>query len=377
MIVGSVKELKDFEARVGLMPSHVVEYVANGHQVLVEQGLGLASGFSDEDCTLAVATICTDAKTVWDEVELMIKVKEPIPCEYEYLREGLILYTYLHLASNPELTSILLDKKVSAIAYETVTDNLGGLPLLKPMSEVAGRLSIQQGSKYLEKTFGGKGILLSGVPGVTGGHVVILGGGAVGMSACKTALGTGASVSVLDRNIERLAYIEDVFQGHINTIYSDEASLIKELKRADVVVGSVLLPGEKTPKLVRREHLKLMEPGTVLVDVAIDQGGCFETSRPTTHSNPTYIEEGMVHYCVTNIPGAVPKTSTIALGIATIGIGMQMANLGLQKALEQNPHLKMGLNTYDGKICNRAVASALQLSFNPYENLVKAMQWED
>ena len=374
MIVGSVKELKDFEARVGLIPAHVQEYVNHGHSVLVEKGLGEGSGFDDAAYLEAGATLLDSAAEVWDQVDFMIKVKEPIAEEYDLLKEGLILYTYLHLASNDELTQVLCDKKVSGIAYETITDDQGGLPLLKPMSEVAGRLSIQEGSKYLEKTYGGKGILLSGVPGVSGGHVVILGGGAVGMSACKTALGTGATVSILDRNIERLAYIEDVFQGNINTIYSDEASLIEELQKADVVVGSVLLPGEKTPKLVRREHLKLMEPGTVLVDVAIDQGGCFETSRPTTHSNPTFIDEGMVHYCVTNMPGAVPKTSTFALGIATLAIGLQIANKGIELAVEENQHLLMGLNTHGGKITNKAVSSALELDFSEYEISVKPVQ---
>lgn len=377
MKVGCVREIKDFESRVGLMPSHVQEYIKQGHQVFVEKGLGLGSGFTDDQYLEAGAQFLTSAKEVWETVDLMIKVKEPQECEYDYLKEGLILFTYLHLASNLELTQVLCDKKVSAIAYETVTDDSGGLPLLKPMSEVAGRLSIQEGSKYLEKTYGGKGILLSGVPGVSGGHVVILGGGSVGMSACKTALGTGATVSVLDRNIERLAYIEDVFQGHINTIYSDEASLVEELKKADVVVGSVLLPGEKTPKLVTRDHLKLMEEGTVLVDVAIDQGGCFETSKPTTHSDPIFIDEGIVHYCVTNMPGAVPKTSTIALGIATLGIGMQIAKHGLKKAIESNSHILNGLNTYQGHVVNKAVASALQLSLVQYENLVKPMQLHD
>lgn len=377
MKVGCVKEIKDFESRVGLMPSHVLEYVNLGHQVFVEKGLGLGSGFSDEEYLEAGAIFLENAREVWQEVDLMIKVKEPQESEYDSLKEGLILFTYLHLASNAKLTEVLCQKKVSAIAYETVTDDAGGLPLLKPMSEVAGRLSIQEGSKYLEKTYGGKGILLSGVPGVSGGHVVILGGGSVGMSACKTALGTGASVSVLDRNIERLAYIEDVFQGHINTIYSDEASLTQELQKADVVVGSVLLPGEKTPKLVTREHLKLMETGTVLVDVAIDQGGCFETSRPTTHSDPIFIDEGIVHYCVTNMPGAVPKTSTIALGIATLGIGMQIANKGLGQAISSNPHILNGLNTYQGAIVNKAVANALELSFVQYESLVKPMQLKD
>lgn len=374
MIIGSVKELKNFENRVGLMPSHAGEYIKNGHKVFVEKGLGLGSGFSDQEYQDAGCTLYDDAGDVWASVDMMVKVKEPIESEYGYLRQGLILFTYLHLADNPRLTQELLRNGVSAMAYETVVDKNNQLPLLKPMSEVAGRLSIQEGSKYLEKTYGGKGILLSGVPGVRGGHVVVLGGGVVGLSACKTALGTGATVSVLDRNLDRLAYIEDVFNGRVDTIYSDEASLLSEIARADVIVGSVLLPGEKTPKLVRREHLKLMEAGTVLVDVAIDQGGCFESSRPTTHSDPIFIEEGIVHYCVTNMPGAVPRTSTKALGIATLPYGLRLANLGLDKALSQDQGLKKGLNTFNGNVTNKGVAGALDLEHIDYENCVKTVQ---
>ncbi len=374
MIVGSVKELKEFENRVGLMPSHVNEYVKAGHTVYVEKGLGIVSGFSDAMYEAVGAHLCECASEVWECVELMIKVKEPLPSEFDFMRQGQIIFTYFHLASNPRLTQALLDKGVSALAYETVVDEDGGLPLLKPMSEVAGRLSIQQGSKYLEKTYGGKGILLSGVAGVRGGHVVILGGGAVGMSACKTALGTGASVSVLDRNLERLAYIEDVFQGRVDTIYSDEASLLREIARADLIVGSVLLPGEKTPKLVRREHLKLMEAGTVLVDVAIDQGGCFETSHPTTHLDPIYIEEGIVHYCVTNMPGAVPKTSTQALGNATLPYGLKLAKDGLDAVVRSSQSFRLGLNTHMGCVTNKAVSNALEIPYTDYENCVKTVQ---
>ena len=370
MIIGSVKELKDYENRVGMIPAHAHEYISQGHEVLVEKGLGIGSGFTDQNYLDVGCTLKDTAKEVWDAVEMMVKVKEPIASEYDYFREGLIIFTYLHLASNLPLTEALIKNKVTGIAYETVEDHEGQLPLLRPMSEVAGRLSIQEGAKYLEKTYGGKGILLSGVPGVKSGHVVIIGGGSVGMSACKTAIGTGATVTVLDRSIERLAYIEDVFSGTVETIYSDELSMIEELKRADVVVGSVLLPGAKAPKLVRREHLKLMEPGTVLVDVAIDQGGCFETSRPTTHSEPIFIDEGIVHYCVTNMPGAVPKTSTVALANVTLPYILGLANMGLAKACTYDPGFLLGLNTYKGHIANETVAKALELEFKEYEDLV-------
>lgn len=373
MIVGSVKELKDFENRVGLMPSHVFEYVNKGHRVIVENGLGVGSGFTDEMYREAGAEILDSAQEVWALAEMIVKVKEPIEEEYNLMRKGQILFTYLHLASNKQLADALLERGVSGVAYETIEDHLHHLPLLKPMSEVAGRLSIQEGSKYLEKTYGGKGILLSGVPGVKSGHVVVIGGGAVGMSAVKTALGTGATVSVLDRNLERLAYMEDVFGGRINTIFSDSKSLEEELAVADVVIGSVLLPGAKAPKLVTKEHLKIMEPGTVLVDVAIDQGGCFESSRPTTHSNPIFIEEGIVHYCVTNMPGAVPQTSTVALGNATLPYGLMLANVGLEKAMESDEGFRKGLNTYAGCITNEAVAKALDSDFCKYENCVKTM----
>lgn len=374
MIIGCVKELKDYENRVGLIPAHAKEYINRGHEVHVEAGLGLGSGFEDALYEEAGCIVHTNRNDVWEIVEMMIKVKEPVAEEYPLMKPGLILFTYLHLADNLTLTRQLLKHEVSAIAYETVRDKENQLPLLRPMSEVAGRLSIQEGSKYLEKTYGGKGILLSGVPGVRGGHVVVLGGGVVGMSACKTALGTGASVSVLDRNLDRLAYIEDVFNGRVETIYSDEQSLLEEIARADVIVGSVLLPGEKTPKLVRREHLKLMEPGTVLVDVAIDQGGCFETSRATTHSNPIFLDEGIVHYCVTNMPGAVPRTSTLALANATLPYGMLLANQGLDAALKSDEGFMLGLNTFAGNVCNKGVANALELEFVDYEKCVKTMQ---
>ncbi len=366
MIVGCVKEIKDDEQRVGLTPSHVIEYVRSGNEVIVESGLGLGSQYKDEDYTASGATVLETAKEVWEKAEMIIKVKEPIESEYDLMQEGQILFTFVHLASNRPLTEALLKNKVTTVAYETVRNRNGNLALLKPMSQVAGRLSIQQGAKYLEKRFGGKGLLLSGVPGVRRGHVTIIGGGVVGMSACNTALGTGATVTVLDRDLDRLDYIEDIFGGRVETLYSDEKNLMDEVKKADVIVGSVLLPGAETPKIVRREHLQYMEKGTVLVDVAIDQGGCFETSRPTTHHDPIFIDEGIVHYCVTNMPGAVPKTATRALANATLPYGMRIANNGIEKAFAMDKGLLEGLNTYNGFVTNKAVANALDLEFKEY-----------
>ena len=374
MIVGCVKEIKDDEQRVALTPSHVTEYINAGNEVYVEAGLGIGSQYQDEEYAAVGAKVLETAKEVWEKSDMIVKVKEPIESEYDLMQEGQILFTFVHLASNRPLTEALLRNKVSAVAYETVRNRNGNLALLKPMSQVAGRLSIQQGAKYLEKRFGGKGLLLSGVPGVRRGHVTIIGGGVVGMSACNTALGTGATVAVLDRDLDRLDYIEDVFNGEVETLYSDEKNLIDELKKADVVVGIVLLPGAETPKIVRREHLKLMEPGTVLVDVAIDQGGCFETSKPTTHSDPVFIDEGIVHYCVTNMPGAVPKTSTVALGNATLPYGLKLAGMGLDAALRSDEGFKRGLNTFKGHVTNKGVASALDLEFVDYEKCVKPVQ---
>lgn len=369
MIVGCVKELKAFENRVGLMPAHAYEYVANGHEVLIEAGSGVGSGFTDEEYCSVGATVVATAQEVWEKSDLILKIKEPLKEEYELLQEDQILFTYLHLASNPELAEALKQKRVKAVSYETVEDSFGRLPLLKPMSEVAGRLAIQEGSKYLEKTYGGKGVLLSGVPGVRGGNVVILGSGVVGMNACKTALGMGANVTVLGRDLSRLDYFSDVFNGRIQTVFSDTVNIERELKTADLVVGSVLIPGGKTPKLIQRHHLKMMQPGTVIVDVAIDQGGCCETSRPTTHEDPIYIVDGILHYCVGNMPGAVPMTATQALGNATLPYGLLLANLGLEQAVEQNIGLAKGLNVYKGEIVHPEVANALGLSCKMYENV--------
>lgn len=369
MIVGSVKEIKQDEQRVGLMPGHVSEYLKGGNEVIVESGLGIGSSFTDDDYREAGATVLDTAEEVWAKADMIIKVKEPIEKEYGLMRKDQIIFTYLHLADNEPLTQALIDSGATAVAYESVQNREGRLALLKPMSEVAGRLSIQEGSKFLERTFGGKGILLSGVPGVRRGHVTIIGGGVVGMSSAKTAVGTGATVTVLDRDLERLAYIDDIFGGRVETLYSDDKNLIEELKKADVIVGSVLLPGAKTPKIVRREHLKYMQKGTVLVDVAIDQGGCFETSKPTTHHDPIFIEEGIVHYCVTNMPGAVPQTATGALSNATLPYGIRLANLGLEKAFERDPGLKAGLNVYKGHVTNKAVANALEFEYKEYSEI--------
>lgn len=370
MIIGTVKEIKESENRVGMMPAHADEYINAGHTVYVETGAGLGSGFSDQDYLDIGAIVLASAKEVWEKAEMIIKVKEPLPSEYTYLREGLILFTYLHLASNLELAEVLMEKKVKAVSYETVEDSFGRLPLLKPMSEVAGRLAIQEGSKYLEKQYGGKGVLLSGVPGVRAGNVVIIGSGNVGMNACKTALGMGANVTVLGRDLARLDYFSDVFSGQIQTVFSDRINLERELRTADLIVCSVLVPGGKTPKLIQRKHLKMMEKGTVIVDVSIDQGGCAETSRATTHENPIYEVDGIIHYCVGNMPGAVPMTATQALGNSTLNYGMMIANLGLEQAVETSNGIYMGLNVYNGEIVHPEVASALNKTYVPYENLV-------
>lgn len=366
MKIGTVKEQTPFENRVGLIPNHVYEYIQKGHEVYVEEDAGVGSGFTDAMYE-AVGAHIVDQATVWEYSDLIIKVKEPQVSEYDYLREGQMLFCYLHLASHPELARVLMDKGVSALAFETVEDQFGRLPLLKPMSEVAGRLAIQEGSKYLEKTYGGKGILLSGVPGVRGGKVVIIGSGTVGMNACKTALGMGANVTVIGNDLSRLDYFSDVFNGQIQTVFSDAMSIEREIKNADLIVGSVLIPGAKTPKLIRKEHLKMMEPGTVIVDVAIDQGGFAESSRVTTHENPIFIEDGIVHYCVGNMPGAVPMTATQALSNATLPYGLMLASLGLDEALATNGGLYAGLNVYKGQITHPSVAEALNKVCKPYE----------
>ncbi|MCQ2430375.1 MAG: alanine dehydrogenase [Clostridia bacterium] len=371
MIIGTTRELKNHEYRVGLTPGNVAAYVAKGHSVLVKTGAGEGAGFTDEAYKAAGAQILPTPAEVFARADMIVKVKEPEPCEYGYLRKGQILYTYLHLAANPELADVLMKKGVNAVAFETITDPAGNLPCLRPMSQIAGRLSIQEGAKYLEKEFGGRGILLGGVPGVERGKIVIIGGGVAGTYAAKAAVGIDAQVTLLEINPNRLAYLEDIFGASVTTLYSTEENIRKALAEADLVIGSVLVPGGKTPRLVRREHLKLMKKGAVIVDIAIDQGGCCESSHVTVHDDPIFIEEGIVHYCVGNMPGAVPYTSTVALSNATIRYGMMIADMGLENAVKADPGLGNGLNIYAGQCTNRNVAKALDLVYVNANEAVK------
>ena len=370
MIIGTTKELKNHEYRVGLTPDNVLSYVNDGHTVYVETKAGEGAGFSDEMYKEAGAIILDTPQEVFAKADMIVKVKEPEACEYDLLREGQILYTYLHLAPNPELTNALIERGVKAIAFETITDSEGNLPCLRPMSQIAGRLSIQEGAKYLEKNFGGRGILLGGVPGVERGKIVIIGGGIAGTYAAKAAVGIDAQVTLLDVNLNRLSYLEDVFGASVTTLYSTEANIRKSLAEADLVIGSVLIPGGKAPKLIRKEHLSLMKKGAAIVDIAIDQGGCCETSRVTTHSEPVFIEDGVVHYCVGNMPGAVPHTSTIALANATYKYGSMIANLGLEEAVKKDAGLANGVNIYNHKCTNKNVAASLNLEYtNLFEEI--------
>ncbi len=371
MIIGVPKEIKDKEFRVGIVPAGVLKLAASGHTVLIESGAGLGSGISDQEYAAAGAKLVKNAATLFGEAELVMKVKEPLVREYEYMRPGLILFTYLHLAPLPELTRVLLDTKVTAIAYETVSLDNEFLPLLAPMSEVAGRMSIQVGAHYLEKEAGGRGILLGGITGVEPGHVVILGSGTVGTNAAQMAVGLGAAVTVMGRNSSRLTTLERTFSGKIKTRLSSRENIAAEISRADLVVGAVLVPGAAAPKLITRDMLALMQKGAVLVDVSIDQGGCIETARPTTHSDPVYEVEGIIHYCVANMPGAVPRTSTFALTNATLPFAHAIADRGFQKAILKDPALKRGVNTYQGFITNREVAEAQKREFVEIDNLLK------
>ena len=370
MIIGTTKELKNHEYRVGLTPDSVSAFIAAGHTVYVETGAGLGASFDDSEYISAGAKILPTAKDVFDSCDMIIKVKEPEECEYNLLREGQILYTYLHLAPNPKLTQALIEKNVKAVAYETITDERGNLPCLRPMSQIAGRLSIQEGAKYIQSSFGGRGILLGGVPGVERGKIVIIGGGIAGTYAAKAAVGIDAQVTLLDIDPNRLAYLEDIFGASVTTLYSTEANIVRALKEADLVIGSVLIPGGATPKLVRREHLKLMKKGAVIVDIAIDQGGCCESSHTTTHDDPVFIEDGVVHYCVGNMPGAVPYTSTVALANATLRYGLMIANMGLEAAAKANNGIANGVNIYLGKCTNANVANSLNLEFTELCNII-------
>jgi alanine dehydrogenase len=370
MRVGCPKEIKNHEYRVGLTPGAVREYVAHGHEVIVETGAGAGIGADDSAYKAAGAKIVQTAKEVFTRSDMVVKVKEPQPGEWAQLREGQILYTYLHLAPDPAQTKGLLESGVTAVAYETVTDSRGGLPLLAPMSEVAGRLAIQAGATALQKANGGRGVLLGGVPGVLPGKVAIIGGGVVGLNAAKMAVGLGADVTIIDRSLPRLRELDDIFNGRIHTRYSTVEAIEEECFSADAVVGAVLIPGAAAPKLVSREMLSGMKKGSVLVDVAIDQGGCFETSHATTHSEPTYVVDGVIHYCVANMPGAVPVTSANALNNATLHYGLLLADKGL-KALVDDPHLRNGLNVHRGQVTNRAVADALGYSMAEPQAVLK------
>lgn len=370
MKVGLVKEIKTHEYRVGLTPACVAEYIQAGHAVFVEKGAGLGAGFEDRMYEEAGAKILSDAASVWSGAEMVVKVKEPLKSEYGYFRKDLLLYTYLHLAAEEALTHALIDAGVNAVAYETIEDKRGALPCLKPMSEIAGRLSIQEGAKYLEKPFGGRGVLLGGVPGVIRGKVAIIGGGVVGRNACKVAAGMGADVTVLDLSAERMEYLDDLFGSQITTLVSNKANIEKVLRESDLLVGAVLIPGASAPKLVSREQLKLMKKGSVIVDVAIDQGGCFETSRATTHNDPVYVVNDVVHYCVANMPGAVSLTSTLALTATTLRYGLKLASAGLRDACLSDEGLKKGLNTAAGCCVYENVAKSLGLAYTPAEKVL-------
>ena len=370
MIIGVPKEVKVREYRVGMVPAGVRQLVARGHRVLVQQGAGVGSGITDEAYTKAGAEIVPTAEQVWAQSDMIVKVKEPIEGEYPLIQQKHIIYTYLHLAAEPKLTSRLVDSGCIAIGYETVQEDDGRLPLLKPMSEVAGRMSIQVGAATLEKERGGKGILLGGVPGVRRGRVAIIGAGVVGMNACKMAVGLGAEVTILDINLDTLNYVDDIFGGRVSTLYSDPETIARSVGRADLVVGAVLIPGAKAPKLVPAELVAEMEEGSVIVDVAVDQGGCIETVHPTTHDNPTYVEHGVVHYGVTNMPGAVAQTSTFALTNTTIGFAVMLADLGVEQAVRRSRQLARGVNVWRGSVTCKPVADSLGLEHRPLERLL-------
>lgn len=372
MLIGVPKEIKNFEYRVGLTPSSVRELVANGHQVIVQKGAGEKISFDDQSYLDAGGQIVETAEDIFKSADMIIKVKEPQAQECKLLRENQILFTYLHLAPDPEQAKLLQASGCIAVAYETVTDKRGGLPLLAPMSEVAGRMSIQAGANCLEIKNGGRGILLGGVPGVAPAKVVVIGGGMAGTNAVRMAMGMGAHVVVIDKSLDRLNLLDLQFGSKVNTIFSTADAIEKHLVNADLVVGAVLIPGGFAPKLVSHAMVKEMQPGAVIVDISIDQGGCFETSRPTTHHNPTYIMDGVVHYCVTNMPGAVPRTSTVALNNVTLPFILSLANFGYKAAMQRDPHLLNGLNISHGKITHRAVAEALHQPYIPADQMIGA-----
>jgi alanine dehydrogenase len=365
MIIGVPREIKRDEYRVALLPVGVEELVRAGHKVLVEAGAGLGSGLADAEYQEQGAELVSGAKEILERADLVMKVKEPQPSEWPMIRPGQVLFNYFHFAASRELTEAMLASGATCVAYETLRDSRGGLPLLTPMSEVAGRMSIQEGAKYLEKPQMGRGILLAGVPGVAPAHITILGGGVVGSYAARIAAGFRADVAILDVNMDRLRYLDDIMPPNVNVLYSDRHTIREQVQRADLVIGSVLIPGAKAPRLVTREDLKLMKPGAVVIDVAIDQGGCLETSRPTTHSDPTYIVDDVVHYCVANMPGAVGRTSTFALCNVTLPWALEIANRGILEAARALPPVTTAVNIHNGRITNRAVAESFGMPTAP------------
>jgi len=371
MIIGIPKEIKTEENRVAVTTTGVSGFVARSHSVFIEHGAGVGSGFSDQAYRNAGAIIVPSAREVWERADMIMKVKEPQECEFPFLRPGLILFTYLHLAAAESVTRALLERKVAAIAYETIQLEDGSLPLLAPMSEIAGRLSLQVGAWCLQAENGGRGILLGGASGVRPGHVVIIGAGISGTAACQVAVGMGAYVNILDINSTKLRYVHDILGGHVTTLMSNRANVEEAVLDADLVIGSVLIPGAQAPRLIPRALVKRMKPGAALVDISIDQGGCAETSRPTTHREPIYLEEGVVHYCVTNMPAIVPNTSTYALTNATLTYGLELANRGFPQALARNSALARGLNTFDGKVTYEGVANAFSLPYTPVTEVIR------
>lgn len=370
MLIGLPKEIKDNEYRVGLTPAGVKTLSDYGHTVLVETRAGEGSGITDDEFRTASGQIVNSADEVWQRAEMVVKVKEPVGPEYERMREGQLLFTYLHLAPDLKLTQVMLERKVTGVAYETITNEEGHLPLLTPMSEVAGRMAVQVGAHYLTKPEGGRGVLMGGVPGVLPAKVVIVGGGVVGINSIKMAVGLGAHVVVLDKNLERLRYLDDIFGSKIRTLSSNPYTVQESIANADLVIGAVLIPGAAAPMLVTRDMLKTMHKGAVIVDVAVDQGGCIETTKPTTHSNPTFYVDDVLHYCVANMPGAVPRTSTFALTNATLPFALKLAKKGFKDAVNTDKHLKAGVNTYAGHITYEAVAESQGLNYKLIDELI-------
>ncbi len=363
MIIGVPREIKRHEYRVGMTPASAAAYVDAGHTVIMEKGAGLGAGYEDSEYLGAGARVEADKAAIFQKAGMIVKVKEPLPDEYALFHEGQILFTYLHLAADRRLAQALLSSRVIGVAYETIELEDRSLPCLTPMSEIAGRLAVQEGAKYLEKEFGGRGILLGGVPGVQRGRVSILGGGVVGTNAAKIAVGMGADVTVLDIRSKRLAYLDDIFGSSLTTLYATQANVEQALRESDIVIGAVLVTGETAPKLIMRRHLAMMQPGAVIVDVAIDQGGCAETSRPTTHDDPIYIVDGIVHYCVANMPGAVARTSTIALTSVTLPYGLEIASMGVEAAAKGNAAIRKGINVFGGACVHPGVARSCNLAY--------------